>query len=369
MKIAIDISQVAYENTGVANYTSELVKNLLKQDKKNQYLLFGYSLRREYIINKFFSTLSLLNSNVQWKSFRIPQSAANFLWNRLHQFPLEKLIGKFDIYHSSDWIQIPSSAKKITTVHDLVVYKFPQTSDPNIVETQKIRLKHVKNECNLTIADSNSTKNDLLEVLDFDPNKIRVVYPGINKGFKKINDHLIFNILRKYNITQPYILSVGSNDPRKNIKKIVSAVKKFEKRTALVIVSSSGWGEKFTEDQGIKILHNIKTQDLPAIYSAAEMFIYPSLYEGFGLPVIEAMKCGCPVISSERGSLKEITDNSALLVNPESEMEIFQAIVKIFKNNKYKKDLIKSGYLNAERFSWEDSAKKIISIYEELNNL
>src|SRR3989344_2629068 len=153
MKIAIDISQIAYQGTGVANYTCDLVTNLLKHDRKNRYLLFGYSLRKKHVIDEFFRFLNGINSGIECRSFLLPQSLANLLWNSWHTFSLERLIGKADIYHSSDWIQIPSKAVKVTTVHDLIVYRYPQTTTASIINTQKLRLGLVKKECRLILAD------------------------------------------------------------------------------------------------------------------------------------------------------------------------------------------------------------------------
>ena len=169
MKIAIDISQIAYPGTGVANYTQNLVRNLLKYDPHNFYLLFAYSLRNNSVFSEFFRSLSTDRSQADLKTFILPQSLANVIWNRLHLIGLEKLIGKIDVYHSSDWIQIPSEAKKITTVHDLIVYRFPLTSHPSIIRTQKVRLYHVKNDCKDILVDSGSTKNDLIEILNINP--------------------------------------------------------------------------------------------------------------------------------------------------------------------------------------------------------
>src|SRR3989344_4635516 len=180
MKIAIDISQIAYEGTGVANYTAEMVKHLLKIDKKNDYLLLGMTLRQRKKLLDYFNTVKNLSDKVTLKLFPIPQTVGNILWNQLHKIKIENLTGKIDIFHSSDWIQPPSCAKKVTTVHDLVIYKYPETSHPQIIEVQKRRLDWVKRECDAVLADSKCTKNDLINILHFNPNKIEVIYAGVN---------------------------------------------------------------------------------------------------------------------------------------------------------------------------------------------
>jgi hypothetical protein len=195
MKIGIDISQIAYEKTGVANYTKNLVDQLLRIDHKNKYILFFSSLRKKYQKSKL-PTLGASGtlrgaSKITIKSFRIPPTLLDILWNRLHIMPIEWLIGDIDMFFSSDWLQPPTKAKKVTTIHDLTVLKYPEEMhpktefnsknliiSPNIVEIQKRRLKWVKKEADLVICDSQATKKDAMEVLGINEKRLRVVYPG-----------------------------------------------------------------------------------------------------------------------------------------------------------------------------------------------
>ena len=180
MKIGIDISQIVYEGTGVANYTRNLVENLLRIDKENEYILFFSSLRRRYKKLK----IKYKKHKVKIKKFKIPPTFLDILWNRLHIFPIEWFIGKVDVFFSSDWTQPPTiSAKKVTTIHDLSIFKFPKEHHPKIVATQKRRLKWVKKECDLVICDSESTKKDVMEILKIPEDKLRVVYPGLDLTF------------------------------------------------------------------------------------------------------------------------------------------------------------------------------------------
>lgn len=181
MKIGIDISQIVYSGTGVAIYTKNLVENLLKIDKKNEYVLFGGSLRKKKVLDDYLVRFKG-NKNVTAKTFYLPPLFLEFLWNKLHIFPIERLIGKIDVFHSSDWLQPPTKAKKATVLHDLIVYKYPesfqQKGGHNIVVNQKRRLKWVKKECDLIICDSEATKKDAKEILDIEEKRLRVIYPG-----------------------------------------------------------------------------------------------------------------------------------------------------------------------------------------------
>lgn len=375
MRIAIDVSQIAYKGTGVASYTSELVKHLLREDQKNKYILFGMSLRNQYELNQFFSQVKKINSNTVYKIIPLPQTFGTILGNTLHIFPLEKMIGNIDIYHSSDWIQLPSKARKITTIHDLVIYKFPQTSHPNIIKTQKKRLSWVVKECNIILADSFATKKDIEEILHVAYEKVQVVYPGISEVFTKVSIAQVNRIRRKYRIEGDYILTVGTQEPRKNLKTTLAAFEKIynnqqvnkKRKLELISVGKLGWGVTNTSTPAnVRLLGYIELNDLPALYAGAKCFIYPSLYEGFGMPVLEAFACGCPVITSQEGSLSELGQDTALFVNPLDTDEIARSIVKIVEDDAFRNKLIQSGFQQVKKFQWQKSAQQILEIYNKL---
>jgi len=176
MKIGIDISQIVYHGTGVANYTKNLVENLLKIDKKNTYVLFFASLRRS-LGSSFVNGLT--SSRVEVKQFKIPPTLLDFLWYRLHIFPIEWFIGKIDVFLSSDWIQSPAQkAKLVTTIHDLTPWLYPETLHLKIVATHKRRMKWVKKECDLIICDSEATKKHVIRILGIPEKRLKVVYLG-----------------------------------------------------------------------------------------------------------------------------------------------------------------------------------------------
>ncbi|MDP3987637.1 MAG: glycosyltransferase [Candidatus Levybacteria bacterium] len=194
MRIGIDISQLAYEGTGVGNYLKNLVEELVNIDSKNEYVLFFSSMRKKFQISNFpdgsFHSGSRTNeirrdnfqsnSNVKIKAYRFPPTLLDFLWNRMHVLPIERLIGDVDVFISSDWTQAPTKkAKKATILYDLIVYKYPKETDKKIVETQKRKLKWVKEECDLVFCISEATKRDAMEVLGIEEKKLKVIYPGI----------------------------------------------------------------------------------------------------------------------------------------------------------------------------------------------
>src|SRR3989304_6373899 len=196
MKIGIDISQVVF-GTGVSNYTENLVENLAKIDKKNQYILFGTSLRN---LSKLYNLKTRLkdHQNFLFKIFPIPPTILEILWNRLHIVPIEKFIGEVDVFHSSDWIQPPvksATTRKVTTVHDMVAYLFPSSLHPKITTTQKRRLSRVKKEVDIIIADSYSTREDLIKFLEIPEEKIKVIYLAASSDFKPQDEDKVQEVL------------------------------------------------------------------------------------------------------------------------------------------------------------------------------
>ncbi len=178
MRIGIDVSQMAYEQTGVGKYIKNLVSHLLKIDKENEYVLFFSSMRKH--LKSQISNLKSTSQNLKIKEFRFPPMLLDFLWNRLHILPIEWLIGDIDVFISSDWTQPPTiKAKKATILYDLIVYKHPQETAKVIVDTQKRRLEWVKKECDTVFCISEATKKDAREILKIEEKRLEVIYPGI----------------------------------------------------------------------------------------------------------------------------------------------------------------------------------------------
>jgi hypothetical protein len=179
MRIGIDISQIAHEGTGVANYVRNLVKTLVGTDKANSYVLFGASLRKRYVFEAFYRSLKAHPSNVVLRIVPIPPTLLDILWNVLHVAPIEWFIGSVDVFWSSDWTQPPlKNAKGITTIHDLTVLRFPRSFNRTIRSVQKRKLRRSISECDMFLCDSVATKKDAAALLHIDEAKMQVVYPG-----------------------------------------------------------------------------------------------------------------------------------------------------------------------------------------------
>ena len=372
MRIAIDISQTVY-GTGVSHYTEELVKSLLKIDAKNQYILFGASLRLFPRLLKLKKQLREF-PNVSFKLIPLPLFIFQILWNKLHILPIEVIIGQVDLLHTSDWLEPPASSKtkKITTVHDIVVYLFPASVHPKIVTNQKRKLDLVKKETDLIIAVSKATKEDLVKFLQIPQEKIKVVYPAASIEFKPQDENRVGEVLAKYKIKKPYILSVSTQQPRKNIQKLIDAFQKINQKNpevSLVLVGKYGWGPTIKTDNDENVIYTgyVPRDDLTSLYSGCRVFAYPSLYEGFGLPILEAMAAGCPTITSNNSSMVEIAKDAAILVDPRSEDQIVKAIEMVLnlKLEDYQK-MVNASLNRARQYSWARVAKQTLQIYREL---
>ena len=353
MKIAIDISQIVY-GTGVSIYTENLVKNLLLIDTENEYKLFAGTLRQKSNINAFTKSLK---GKYKSKVYPIPPSVAHLLWNKLHKLPIEKLVGDVDVFHSSDWTQPPSKARKITTIHDLVPVLYPNLSHPKIVSTQRARLAWVKKEVDIIIAPSNATKNDLVK-LGFEKSKLKIIpeAPRPDLYISKTSD--IDEIKRKYNISGNYYLAVGNN-PRKNTKRIAEAFQKSHVRGEKLVILGHPQSIK-NSYKNIMIIGHVSDDEIASFYSGAKALIYPSLYEGFGIPILDAYVCNTPVITSNYGSMKEVSGDAAILVDPEDIDSISNGINKAIK---YKEQMIEKGMKRVKNFSWHINARETLKVY------
>lgn len=331
MKIGIDVSMLAYQGSGVANYTFNLVRHLLQDDSDHQYRFFYSSLRRPPGFEKLKELETERSKVFDW---RLPPRVFKFLWNKNHLLPVEWLIGKVDIYHSSDYLRPPllKGTKSITTIHDLTWKLFPEFHTDDVIQAHEKKMKKTIHYGDTIIADSQNTKRDLLRLYpEISRDKIHVLYPGISESFKPIkNVAIIKNVLTKYHIQFPkkYLLYVGAIEPRKNLDTAVKVFAKLIKNKSFadyefLIVGRAGWKNE-SLFRLIKDLHlekkvtfvgYVTDEDLPYFYNGASLLLYLSLYEGFGLPPLEALACQTPVLCLKNSSLVEILESKWLIAS------------------------------------------------------
>ncbi|MDH7476664.1 MAG: glycosyltransferase family 1 protein [Microgenomates group bacterium] len=367
MKIGLDISQIVYQGTGVGRFTAGLTEAILNFDKKNQWFFFfsGFRQKLNYKLKQ-----KILERNYLLIERPVPPKLLSLLWNNLHSgFTSSllnlKLLNQLDWFITSDWTEPLLKIKKATIVHDLAFLRYPTTVLKKIKETQKKRLSWVKKESKIIFADSQSTKDDLINLLNFEKEKIVVNYPGVNVN--KPTKEEIKKTLLKYKLFGPFILTVGKLEPRKNLRRLIEAYEKsLIDDIKLVIVGPQGW-ENFPQlaikkQENIKFLGYVSDNDLFALYSSCLFFIYPSIWEGFGYPIIEAMKLGATVVTSNHSSLKEISGDAAFFFDPFNIDSIQKSIQIVAHYQDLRNDLKKKGQKQASQYTWKKYYNRLISV-------
>ncbi|MCX6726935.1 MAG: glycosyltransferase family 1 protein [Candidatus Shapirobacteria bacterium] len=377
MVIGIDISSIPY-GTGVSNYTVNLVRHLLKIDKTNTYKLFFTSFRQPLPDEvKLWQKLP----QVQLYRYYFPPTFFEILWNRLHIFPLEFFIGKCDVFHTWDWTQPPAiNAKTVTTVHDFVPFLFPETQHQRIISVFKRKFFWAAQVNDHFICVSQNTRQDLLHLFpQLNPQKVTIIPEAAED--KYINFYHLNPSEKKSKITKVkqlydlknYVLAIGTREPRKNLPRLIEAFIEYKKIhpqsvTELVIAGKYGWGDDVNhlKNPFIKILGYVPDREIAPLLAGAICLCYPSLYEGFGLPPLNALTLGVPLIISNTSSLREIAGNAAILIDPTKIIDIALALDKIITSPSFRLTLSRRGLKQSAKFSWDNTAKLTLSVYEKL---
>lgn len=396
MIIGIDASRAfSKQRTGTENYSYAITRALAKIDKINSYLLF---VRGGADIDRSGTQGQALRG---WpKNFRFVEIGWPRLWTQVGlswQTFAKKLDVLFIPAHTLPVIRKPG-LPTVVTIHDLGAeylaeyHQFPHKYYLNLAT------EYAAAQADALIAVSQATKKDLVEKLKVEEKKIHVVYEGYDqKLFQPASIDVVRNILKRFDIQNPYLLFVGTVQPRKNLERIIEAFARIlrNKDTRisgakishsipvseylnldLVIVGSKGWladdiyqaPARYGVADRVKFLGHVDDYDLPALYSGAEALVFPSLYEGFGLPILEAMACGCPVLTSQISSMPEVAGNSALYVNPYDIEDITSCLIDILDRGKGQELKVK-GFEQSKKFSWEKAAKETLEVLEKVAKL
>lgn len=341
------------ERTGTENYSYQLLKALAKIDKKNQYIVYirlGVTVGNEWSVNFSFV-------EIPWPR----------LWTQ-GGLAMQTFIDSLDVLfvpsHTLPIIKNPG-LKTVVTVHDLGSEYLPSMHQVKQRLYLSFMQKYQLKTATKIIAVSRATKRDLVEKMGIRANKIEVIYEGYDKNlFRPIKGDILVNSLRAY------YLFVGTVQPRKNLVRIMEAFSIVGKGN-LVIAGQKGWiadeiynlPKKLGIEDRVKFLGYVSDNDLTALYYRATALLFPSLFEGFGLPILEAQACGCPVITSNLSSMPEVAGKGAIFVNPYSVQDIIRGIREI---GDIRKKLINAGFENVKRFSWEKCAAQTLEVFENL---
>jgi glycosyltransferase involved in cell wall biosynthesis len=367
MRIAVDAFQAQYPAGGVARYARSLIAAMAAEADCGEIILF---------CNRFRGNGDLWQppgTALTVRNVPVPRRLLQGLWQTLDWPPIEMFCGRVDVFHGLHFV-LPASrkARRVLTVHDLTYLKHPDYySDARLNDRgYRQELPRALTQADAVIAVSQKTRDDLVDLLNYPVDRIRVIHLGVSDQFfapaASQNQELI---RRHYRITHPYaIFLVGTPEPRKNIARTVAAVRRAAPSVDLVLVGEPHLLQPLT---GVPAEHLIFTgavpeDHLPALLSGAAISVYPSLEEGFGLPLLESMACGVPVLTSNRGALPEIAGGAAMLVNPEDIEDMVHGLSVLLNDEALRRRLAQAGRRRAADFTWKKTAGQTVALYREL---
>jgi glycosyltransferase involved in cell wall biosynthesis len=387
MRIGIDITSAVTQSAGIGRYTRELIRALLALGAPHTYTLMYATEKR---VDR---PIDPLPPNARLRRLPFHDKWLARIWHRLQiPIPVEWATGAIDLFHSPDFTLPPTRPRTRTllTVHDLSFIRDPDSAVPSLrrylnraVPRSVARARHI-------LADSQATKDDLVSLFGTPPEKIDVLLSGVDARFKPIRDPAVLAAVRaRYYLGDgPIVLAVGTIQPRKNYVRLIQAFGQVVGRwwqigsnlmgnVNLVIAGGKGWmfDAIFAEvtrlglEDRVKFSGFVDEADLPALYSTAAVLAYPSMYEGFGLPVLEAMACGVPVIGSNVSSVPEVVGEAGLLVDPLDVDAIAAGLIGLLKDASARDAYMRAGLRRAAHFTWDAAARQLLSIYARLETL
>lgn len=372
MRIGIDYTPALRERAGIGRFTRELVRALSKLDKEHEYVL---------VRTRDSGTLQGQDWPGNFRICTLPlgQRAAAWMWHRLHlPLPLDLFTGPLDLFHATDYTLPPlRRGRAIVTVHDLSFLRYPECAPPALVQYLTRAVPKAAQRADLVLVDSFFTKGEIVDLLGLPEENIEVVYGGVGPQFVPGEEgEATRRVLQQYHLDHPFLLTLGTLEPRKNMAGLLEAYALLRREADLehhlLIGGGKGWlyqdifrqVEQLGLEDTVRFLDYVPEEDLPALLSSAALFVYPSLYEGFGLPPLEAMACGTPVVASNASSLPEVLGDAALMVEPTSAPALASAIYRVLVDDELRGSLVDKGKVRASRFTWAAAAQKLLDLYQ-----
>jgi glycosyltransferase involved in cell wall biosynthesis len=372
MNICLDLSPVVHQKAGLASYARELAAQLIQIDAGISWSAFHYDRHPPVPLTAPLDALP--RYVVPWGAYRwrLTTALRHFLG-----LSMDRFFTGVDLFHATEHL-LPrfSSVRTVFTLHDLIFLFHPETHKPMNRWFLTLMMPRFLRAADAVIAVSECTKRDAIRFYRIPEEKITVIYEGVNPRFRPASPEAIAAVRARYGLPERFILYVGTIEPRKNLTTLLEAfhhlLATYDLR--LVIVGKKGWlYERFFRrlrelglENRVLFTGYVPDEDLPAIYSAADLFVFPSLYEGFGLPVLEAMACGTPVICSNTSSLPEVAGDAALLVDPTDARALTGAMEQVLTNERLWATLRAKGMERARGFTWEKAAYRTWEVYQQV---
>jgi glycosyltransferase involved in cell wall biosynthesis len=366
MRIGIDIRPLMQARySGVSHYTLHMLRALFAHDTVNQYVLF-YNSHKEVVLPKF------IGENITYCRLQYPNKLFNAALAFLRRPYVDELMDGVDVLYvpNLNFISWSPRCQTVMTVHDLSFMRFPEFFGHKMRLWHQItRPEKIFKKATALVAVSENTKRDLVDLLGIGPDKIKVLYEGVDPDCYVFtqDDPRLSQVREKYHLPQKFILYLGTLEPRKNIETLIEAYQTLETDAELVIAGGAGWKTESIyklakNNSKIHFIGYINAQDKGALYNLAHIFVYPSYYEGFGLPLLEAMACGVPVIAGSNSAQVEVVVNSGILIDPYNVNDVAQAIQLLLSDQDVYTYYKEAGLKRAEQFSWDKAGKQLLQI-------
>jgi alpha-1,3-rhamnosyl/mannosyltransferase len=354
VRIVIDVSPLSHQRTGVGNYVRGSLAGLAEAAAgEHELVAFAPASRR----GRREIDGALAGLGVERRLPVVPAAhALRTLWSRAGTPPAERVLGPFDVLHFSDWMYPPQRAGvRSTMVHDLVPLHFPEWVHARTRLMHGAKYRHAARTCDVVIVNSRFTGEDVAETLRVPPEKIHVAYPGVDLSFVPEGVRSDFG--------RPYALTVATLEPRKNLATLLEGYRRLEgTELALAVAGAAGWGDQPSlESPGVLRLGYTPHDELADLYRGASVFVYPSLFEGFGMPVLEAMACGVPCVVSSHASLDEVCGDAAVRADPRDPDALARAIERALAG---RSDLVARGLAHARAFTWAENGHAHLAAWE-----
>lgn len=367
MRIAIDCHSLGTSVGGNETYTFCLTSALIQLDRRNEYVLFYTRASDKVAALAAADNATAVRVRPHWPYMRIPVSLPQAVRNQ-----------RVDVLHVQ-YITPPFvRAPVVNMIHDVASLYYPQFFSRSEYFRNRLLLPQSVHAAARILTVSQASKDQIVRAFGIPPSKVVVTYNGISERFRRAPAHQVGEVLEKYRIAGPYLLFVGNIQPRKNLQGIVEAFVIMKQQHALrhrlVVVGRKAWlySDIFERVRQLKLQDDITftgyvpDDDLPALYTGADLLMYPSFFEGFGFPPLEAMACGTPAVAAQEPAFPEILGDAAVLVDPRSPTAIAQGALRILSDGAFCRELVARGLERAARFTWEAAARVTLAVFEEV---
>lgn len=371
MRIGLDYTAAVRQGAGIGRYTRGIVGALAKLDHDNDYTL---------VVPRDGGAVPDTLARMRVTCLPLNEWPLTIAWHRL-RLPLyvDLFTGPLDLFHSPDFVLPPlRRGRTIVTVHDLSFLRYPQCAARGLVSYLTSVVPRSLQRADLILADSAWTRQDIVDLLHIPASKIHVVPAGVGPEYQPITDPAQRSAVReRYGLPQRFVLHVGTLEPRKNLGRLLEALhglRAADPDLKLVLVGGKGWlyEEIFAAIERLRLADSVvfpgyvAEADLPVVYNLAKVLAYPTLYEGFGLPPLEAMACGTPVVCSNASSVPEVAGDAALLIDPLDTSALAATLQRVLSDEALRADLRWRGLAQARLFSWEAAAQRLLAAYTSL---